>query len=388
MGAGGVSFPLARPGSIVSMKFHEMLASFVSKGASDIHLHAGLKPMVRVNGRLVPVSENRLSPRATETLVEIMCNERQRAAFEEHNQVDLAYGVSGVGRFRVNLFRQRGSVSAVLRVINSDPEQLKVVNLPDDILSYFRDQEKGLVLVTGPTGSGKSTTLARIIDEINNTHNKMIITVEDPVEFLHRSVRSVVVQREIGQDAPSFASALVAAMRQDPEVILIGEIRDYATASAAISAAQTGHLVFSTLHTLDTVRTVNRVLELFPPHERDTARILFAESLVGIVSQRLLPRKDQGRIAAMEIMRGSLRIKDLIKDEERSDELYDAIRDSKLDGMQLFDDHLAGLYAQDVISFDTGLHAATSPQSFKMAVTQIDLQRAAQEAQGESQASS
>ena len=359
------------------MKFHEMLTSFVEKGASDIHLHAGLKPMIRVNGRLIPVSDSKLAPRATEGLVEMMCDERQLETFRQMNQVDLAYSVPGLGRFRVNLFRQRGSVSAVLRVINSSAEQLKVVTLPPDILEYFRDQEKGLVLVTGPTGSGKSTTLARVIDEINKTHNKMIITVEDPVEFLHQPDKSVVVQREIGQDAPSFASALVAAMRQDPEVILIGEIRDYETAAAAISAAQTGHLVFSTLHTLDTVRTVNRVLELFPPHERDTARILFAESLVGIVSQRLLPRKNGGRIAAMEIMKGTLRIKDLIKDEERSHELYDALRDSSLDGMQLFDDHLAKLYDEDIIDFETGLHSATSAQSFKMAVTQIDLQRKA-----------
>ncbi|MEX2540368.1 MAG: PilT/PilU family type 4a pilus ATPase [Trueperaceae bacterium] len=360
------------------MKFHEMLASFVEKGASDIHLHAGLKPMIRVNGRLMPVSDSKLPARATDGLVDIMCNERQRETFSEMNQVDLAYSVPGIGRFRVNLFRQQGTVSAVLRVINSSAEELKVVSLPQEVLEYFRDQEKGLVLVTGPTGSGKSTTLARIIDEINKAHNKMIITVEDPVEFLHTPDQSVVVQREIGQDAPSFAGALVAAMRQDPEVILIGEIRDYDTAAAAISAAQTGHLVFSTLHTLDTVRTVNRVLELFPPHERETARILFAESLVGIVSQRLLPRKPKGRVAAMEIMKGTLRIKDLIKDEDRSNELYDAVRDSKLDGMQLFDDHLAELYAQDLIEYDTGLHSATSAQTFKMAVTQIDLQRKAQ----------
>jgi twitching motility protein PilT len=365
---------------MAAMKFHEMLASFVEQGASDIHLHAGLKPMIRVNGRLLPVGENKLSPRATDSLVEIMCNERQREVFAEFNQVDLAYSVPAIGRFRVNLFRQQGSVSAVLRVINSSPEQLKVVSLAQEVLEYFRDQEKGLVLVTGPTGSGKSTTLARIIDEINRTHNKMIITVEDPVEFLHVPDKSVVVQREIGQDAPSFAQALVAAMRQDPEVILIGEIRDYDTAAAAISAAQTGHLVFSTLHTLDTVRTVNRVLELFPPHERDTARILFAESLVGIVSQRLLPRKPKGRVAAMEIMKGTLRIKDLIKDEERSHELYDALRDSKPDGMQLFDDHLAELYARDQIEYETGIHSATSAQTFKMAVTQIDLQRKAQAA--------
>lgn len=355
------------------MTFNDMLASFVAKGASDIHLHAGMYPVARLSGRLVPVGETKLSPAATESLIDIMCDERQKAVFADKHQVDLAYSVSGVARFRVNLFHQRSSVSAVLRVINSDEAQLRVVNLPPDLLTYFRDQEKGLILVTGPTGSGKSTTLTRIIDEINQTHDKMIITAEDPIEYLHRAKRSIIVQREIGVDAMSFSDALVAAMRQDPEVIMIGEIRDYATAAAAISAAQTGHLVFSTLHTLDTVRTVNRVMELFPPHERASARILFADSLVGIVSQRLLPRAGGGRIAASEIMKGTLRIKDLLRDEDRYSELYDALRDSRLDGMQLFDDALADLYAEGKITFETGFSAATSSQSFKMAATQIDL---------------
>ena len=358
------------------MTFDELLGTFVKRGASDIHLHVGLQPMIRLNGKLVPVSENKLTPKFTDALVDIVCNEKQKQVFLEENQVDLAYSVSGLARFRVNLFRQRGSVSAVLRVINSDSSQLQVVNLPLETLDYFRDQEKGLVLVTGPTGSGKSTTLARIIDEINAVHAKMIITVEDPIEFLHKPKRSIIVQREIGSDAPSFSEALRAAMRQDPEVILIGEIRDYATAAAAISAAQTGHLVFSTLHTIDTVRTVNRVIELFPPHERETARVLFAESLVGVVSQRLLPRKGgKGRVAAQEVMKGTMRIKDLIKDEERSHELYDALKDSKLDGMQTFDDNIAQLYADDVIDYETGLTSATSMQAFKMSATQIDLGR-------------
>ncbi len=357
------------------MTFNDMLASFVKEGASDIHLHAGLYPMARRSGRLVPMGETRLSPATTESLVTIMCDKRQQDIFAERHQVDLAYSIPGVARFRVNLFRQRGSVSAVLRVINSDEAQLQVVNLPPELLTHLRDQEKGLVLVTGPTGSGKSTTLTRIIEEINSVHDKMIITVEDPIEYQYRAKRSIVVQREVGVDALSFSEALVAAMRQDPEIIMIGEIRDYATAAAAISAAQTGHLVFSTLHTLDTVRTVNRVMELFPPHERASARILFADSLVGIISQRLLPRTGGGRVAASEIMKGTLRIKDLLRDEDRYGELYDALRDSKLDGMQLFDDALAELYSEGKIDFETGFLAATSSQGFKMAATQIDLKR-------------
>ena len=362
------------------MHFNELLQRIVEQGASDVHLHVGLPAMARVSGRLAPVTEAKISPRFTEALVDLMCDARQRAVFEEKHQVDLAYSVAGLGRFRVNLFRQRGSVSAVLRVINADDEALKVVNLPQETIEFFRDQEKGLVLVTGPTGSGKSTTLARIVDEINKTHARMIVTVEDPIEFLHRSKRSIVVQRELGVDAPSFSEALTAAMRQDPDVILIGEIRDHATAAAALSAAQTGHLVFSTLHTQDSVRTINRMIELFPPHERDTARILFAESLVGIVSQRLLPRAGgQGRVAATEILKGTLRVKDLIRDEERTPELYDVLKEARLDGMQSFDDNLAELYATGVIDYETGYNAATSSQAFKMAATQVDVRRTQQE---------
>lgn len=361
------------------MHFNELLQRIVERGASDVHLHVGLPAMSRVSGKLHPVTESKITPRFTEALVDLMCDERQKAVFAEKHQIDLAYSVSGLGRFRVNLFRQRGSVSAVLRVINSDEKSLQVVNLPEDILEYFRDQEKGLVLVTGPTGSGKSTTLARIVDEINRVHSRMIVTVEDPIEYLHRSKRSIVVQRELGSDAPSFSEALTAAMRQDPDVILIGEIRDHATAAAAISAAQTGHLVFSTLHTQDSVRTINRMIELFPPYERETARVLFAESLVGIVSQRLLPRKGgSGRVAATEILKGTLRVKDLVRDEDRTPELYDVLREARLDGMRSFDDHLAELYDQGIIDYDTGYHAATSSQNFKMAATQVDLTKETQ----------
>ena len=361
-----------------ALHFNDLLQRIVERGASDVHLHVGLPAMSRVNGKLNPVTESKITPRFTEALLDLMCDERQRAVFEAKHQVDLAYSVSGLGRFRVNLFRQRGSVSAVLRVINSNETALQVVDLPSDILEYFRDQEKGLVLVTGPTGSGKSTTLARVVDEINRVHSRMIVTVEDPIEYLHRSKRSIVVQRELGVDAPSFSEALTAAMRQDPDVIMIGEIRDHATAAAALSAAQTGHLVFSTLHTQDSVRTINRMIELFPPHERDTARVLFAESLVGIVSQRLLPRLGSGRVAATEILKGTLRVKDLVRDEERTPELYDVLREARLDGTRSFDDHLAELYEQGIIDYETGYHAATSSQAFKMAATQVNVARQTQ----------
>jgi twitching motility protein PilT len=351
------------------MKLDDLLKHCVAHGASDIHLHAGMSPHMRVNGKMMSVAPGILPPQLTEGLVAQMCNERQREIFAQKNQVDFAYSIPSTGRFRVNLFRQRGSVSVVLRVINADTSVFAKVKLPGDTMEFFAHQKRGIVLVTGPTGSGKSTTLAAILDCINSTREEMIVTVEDPIEMLHPNKRSIVVQREIGQDAPSFAEALVAAMRQDPDVIMIGEIRDYATAQAAISAAQTGHLVFSTLHTMDTIRTINRIMELFPPEERAIARILFADALVGVVSQRLLPRADgQGRVAALEVLRGTLRVKDLIKDEDRTPELKDALLEGREVGMLAFDDHLAELCSDGVIDFDTGYSAATSPHEFKLRV--------------------
>jgi twitching motility protein PilT len=357
------------------MTFPELLSNIVARGVSDVHIHVGLPIMARLNGKLSPITQTPVTAQYAESLVELMCNEKQKMAFSEKMQVDLAYSLPNIARFRVNLFKQRGSVSCVMRVVNSDETKLKIVALPQESINYFRDKEKGLVLVTGPTGSGKSTTLARILDEINQHHSKMIVTMEDPIEYLHKAKNSVVVQREIGQDAVTFKDGLVAAMRQDPDVIMIGEIRDHATAAAALEAAQTGHLVFSTLHTLDTVRTVNRVLDLFPPHERDVARILFAESLVGIVSQRLLPSKKGGRVCAMEIMKCNLRIRDLIKDPERTNEIYEALKDSALDGMQTFDDHLAQLYSEDKIDLELAMAHATSAQYVKVKALQINAGR-------------
>ena len=355
------------------MTFNMLLKELVQRGASDIHLHAGLYPMARVNGKLVRVGNDELKPEVTAGIVNIVCDERTKEIFDEKKQVDLSYSIVGVGRFRVNLFRQRGSISAVLRIISSDEEQLKVVSLPQATIEHIRDLEKGIVLVTGPTGSGKSTTLARIIDEINRKHNKMIVTVEDPIEYMHQPKESIIVQREIGMDAVSFSEALRAGMRQDPDIIMIGEIRDYATAVAAISAAQTGHLVFSTLHTLDTIRTINRVIELFPPHERTTARILFADSMQAIIAQRLLPLNDgKGRACAHEILLGTIRAKDLIRNEERSSELYDAIKDGRQGGMTLFDDSLLELYRQRRINFETAYTNANNANDFKIRAKQVD----------------
>jgi twitching motility protein PilT len=358
------------------MTFDELLTACVKRGASDIHLHAGMPPYARIHGHVTPLGSTPLSPRTTMSFIELITDDRTRPLFDQKGQVDMAYSIAGVARFRCNVFRQRGSASLVLRVLSSDVNDFSRVNLAPKIMDFLTMQSRGIVLVTGPTGSGKSTTLGAIIDRINAERSETIITIEDPIETLHRNKKSIVLQREVGSDAPSFAEALIAAMRQDPDVIMIGEIRDYATAQASISAAQTGHLVFSTLHTLDTVRTVNRVLELFPPGERDTARTLFSDSLVAVISQRLIPTIDgKGRVAAFEVLKGTLRVKELIKDPERSSMLIEAIRDGREDGMQTFDDHLAVLYAEGKISMEVGLSAATSMHEFKMKAFAIDQQR-------------
>jgi twitching motility protein PilT len=351
------------------MTFDDMLVQCVTSGASDIHLHSGIPPHVRTNGHMKPLMPTPLTAQLMESLVTTLLTEKQRAKFADKNQVDFAHSIPGVARFRVNMFRQRGSVSMVLRVISNDTSRLSSVQLPFDTIADLAKFKRGIVLVTGPTGSGKSTTLAAILDHINRTRAEMIVTIEDPIEMLHSNHQSIVVQREIGQDAPSFSEALVAAMRQDPDVIMIGEIRDFATAQAAISAAQTGHLVLSTLHTMDTIRTINRILELFPQEERGIARVLFADSIVAVISQRLLPKADgNGRVAAVEIMRGTLYVKDLIKDEDGMDKLKDALMDGRQNGMIPFDDHLTELHQAGLIDFNTGYSAATSPHEFKMKV--------------------
>ena len=353
------------------MTFDEMLSTCVREGASDIHLHAGMPPHLRVNGKMVVMKIGALTPKVMEGLVTTILNERQRVTFHVKNQVDFAHSIPGVSRFRVNMFRQRGSVSMVLRVISNDTSQLEAVKLPFDTIEFIAAQRRGIVLVTGPTGSGKSTTMAAILDHINRSKAEMIVTIEDPIEMIHSNKKSVIVQREIGQDAPSFSEALVAAMRQDPDVIMIGEIRDHATAQAAISAAQTGHLVLSTLHTMDTIRTINRILELFPPEERGIARILFADSMVSVISQRLLPKADgEGRVVALEIMRGILFIKDAIKEENAQEKLKEALLEGGHNGMIAFDEHLAQLCRDGLIDFNTGYSAATSPHDFKLRVGQ------------------
>ncbi|MCS7059134.1 MAG: type IV pilus twitching motility protein PilT [Meiothermus sp.] len=348
----------------------ELLRSMVEARASDIHLQAGAPPTVRIDGKLKPFTGKPLSPADVEQIVRSLLSPLQLEELEYKKEMDFAYTIPGLARFRCNLLHQRGSLGLVMRVVSENIPSFEALGLPRPVMEGLASKERGLVLVTGPTGSGKSTTLAALIDHINLNYPKNIITIEDPIEFLHRHKKSLVVQREVGVDTDSFASGLKYAMRQDPDVILIGEMRDRETVEAAIMAAQTGHLVLSTLHTLDAIRTINRIIDFFPLHEHLQIRILLAESLLGILSQRLLPRADgQGRVLALEILLATPFVRDLIKDENKTPQIKDAMMQDNLRGMQTFDQHLVELYTQGLISLEDAEASATSPHEFKLMLT-------------------
>lgn len=354
------------------IRIADVLRNIVQKGASDIHLQAGAPPYMRIDGELHPFEGvPTLTPEQTEQIALAMMSETQRELFRHRHEVDFAFTIPNIARFRCNVLRQRGSVGVVMRVIRDAIPSFESLGLPSSVVTDMSSQPRGLVLVTGPTGSGKTTTLAAMIDFINRRFARNIITVEDPIEILHRNQKSLVIQREIGLDTADFVGALKFAMRQDPDVIMVGEMRDKETVEAAISAAQTGHLVFSTLHTLDTIRTVNRIIDFFPPHERDQIRILLAESLLGILSQRLLPSSDQtGRVLALEVLVNTPLIRDYIKDEEKTPLIKEALMQDNLRGMQTFDQHLVELYLAGRISMEDATFTATSPHEFRLMVTQ------------------
>ncbi len=366
-----------------SIKIADMLRNMVALRASDIHLHAGAAPHMRVDGSLSPYEGMPvLSPQQTEQIALAMMSEPQRELFLHRHEIDFAFTIPQVARFRCNVFRQRGSVGIVMRVVSDTVPSFETLGLPTAVVTDFASQTRGLVLVTGPTGSGKSTTLAAMIDHINRKYPLNIITVEDPIEILHRNQRSLVIQREVGLDTADFVDALKYAMRQDPDVIMIGEMRDKETVEAAITAAQTGHLVFSTLHTLDAIRTVNRIIDFFPPHERDQIRILLAESLLGIMSQRLLPRADgPGRVLSLEVLINTPLIRDYIKDETKTPLIKEALMQDNLRGMQTFDQNLVRLYLDKKITKDDAMAMATSSHEFQLMLTQ--LQGGQQQEEGE-----
>ncbi len=351
-----------------------LLTAIVKAGASDIHLRAGSPPGGRIAGDLRRFGSERLSPEQLEHFTRLMMSRpEQWAGFLSQRDADFAYSVSGLARFRVNAYYQRGSIGLIMRVIEDKPiPTFEQLGLPQATFESLVGNERGLILVTGPTGSGKTTTLASMIDHINTHQPVNVLTLEDPIEILHRDKLATVSQRELGSDTLSFAGGLRAAMRQDPDVILIGEMRDKETVEAALSAAQTGHLVFSTLHTMDAMRTVTRIIDFFAPHERSQIRLGLSESLVGVVSQRLLPKVGGGRVLGMEIMIGTSTVRECIKQEDKTEEIKQAVEEGSLHGMQTFDQHLVQLVSQGLLSREDALQSATRPHEVKIKLMQAN----------------
>lgn len=346
-----------------------MLKAAVQRGASDVHIKAGGHVRARINGELVPITKHQLTPDQTRQIALQLLPKWDRDRIDEIRDYDCSWGAPGIGRFRVNILRQRGTLGIIMRIIPIEIPTLEQLGLPP-VLERVALSERGFVLVTGATGSGKSTTLAAMMGHVNRTSHKHIVTLEDPIEFLHRDQKSSVTQREVGTDTESFATGLRAALREDPDVILVGETRDRETTDIAIQAAETGHLVFSTLHTQNAVQTISRIVGIFPPEEQEMARIRLAESLVAVISQRLLPRKDgAGRVVACEIMMVTATIRDWILDPERSGDILELIEEGRdTYGSQTFDQHLMELVAADVVEFEVARAAATNPSDFELKV--------------------
>ncbi len=355
------------------MHINDILKAAAERKASDVHIKVGAHPVVRIDGKLQLLTEfKRLMQEDTIAMAFSMMSSRQKERFKQFLETDIAYSVPGLGRFRVNIFQQRGSVGMVLRLIPSRILNFKELQLPR-VLEKICEEQRGLVLVTGTTGSGKSTTLAAMIDHINTRRIEHVMTIEDPIEYLHRDKKSIVNQREIDVDTKNFTHALRSALRQDPDVILVGEMRDYETIETALLAAETGHLVLSTLHTLDATETVNRVISVFPPHQQKQIRIQLASVLKSIVSQRLMPRADGlGRVPAVEVLISTAYIKDCIENKEKTKLIRDAISQGTSQyGMQTFDQSLYLLYKNGLITLDEALRRATNPDEFKLKIQGI-----------------
>ena len=343
------------------------LRYLVVNEGSDLHLKVPSRPIIRVHGSMEPIEGSEpLTGPDTETVVRQMLTDPAKLAeFEEDKEIDFAHGVHGLGRFRVNAFYQRGSVSLVMRAIPVTIKSIQELDLPP-VLTDLAAKERGIILLTGTTGSGKSTTLAALIDHINRTSRRHIVTIEDPIEFLHVDKQSIINQREVGMDTLSFKRALRRVLRQDPDVILIGEMRDEETVHTALSAAETGHLVLSTVHTVDAAETVNRIIDFFEPHMHQQVRAMLAGTLKGVISQRLVPSTDGGRVATCEILRMTGRVRDMIMDPAQTGRLTEVISEGAYYGMQTFDQALFHHVKAGRVDVDQALKAATSPHDFKL----------------------
>ena len=350
------------------MHIDDLLRIAVERKASDLHLKVGNYPHVRLDGDLAPLSEQpRITSEDMLNMAFSMMSNRQKQKFKDTCELDMAYGVAGLGRFRVNVFQQRSNVGMVMRMIPTKIKPLEELFMPK-IIEQICEASRGLVLVTGVTGSGKSTTLAAMLDRINSTRPEHIVTIEDPIEFLHRDKMGFVNQREVEVDTQSFGAALRASLRQDPDIILVGEMRDLETIGTALHAAETGHLVFSTLHTLDAAETINRIISVFPPPEQKQVRLQLATTLKAVVSQRLVKRaNDEGRVPAVEILISTAYVKECIITPEKTRQVHEAVASGGTQyGMQSFDQSLYDLYSQQLISYETALESATNPDDFKL----------------------
>ncbi len=357
----------------MSLNIDELLKAAVAKKASDLHLKVGNSPIARVDGHLEPLDPNlKLSQEDVVAIAFSIMNNQQKQRFKERSEIDLAYSAPGLGRFRVNVYQQRGTVNLVFRAVPTKILTIQELHLPA-VIEKMAAETRGMILVTGTTGSGKSTTLASIIDQINRTRTENVITIEDPIEFLHRDRKCLVSQREIGADTESFSVALRSALRQDPDVILVGEMRDFETISTALVAAETGHLVLSTLHTVDATETVNRIISVFPPYQQKQIRLQLAGILKGVISQRLVPRADgQGRVPAVEVMVATQTIKESIIDPEKTRRIHDVIAAGTSQyGMQTFDQSLAALCREKLISQEEALRWCSNPDDFALKMSGV-----------------
>jgi twitching motility protein PilT len=355
------------------MHINDLLKIAVERKASDLHLKVGAFPVIRIDGTLIPLADmRRLMQEDTIAMAFSIMSARQKEKFKNNFEIDIAYNVPNLGRFRCNIFQQRGTVGLVLRVIPAKILSIRDLLLPP-VLEKICQEQRGLVLCTGTTGSGKSTTLAAMIDHINSTRNEHIMTVEDPIEFLHRDKKSLVNQREVDVDTKGFSLALRSALRQDPDVILVGEMRDYETIETALTAAETGHLVFSTLHTLDATETVNRIIAVFPPHQQKQIRLQLGAVLKAAISLRLMPRADGlGRVPAAEILIRTNYVRECIENKEKTKYIKDAIQQGTSQyGMQTFDQSLYSLYKSGLITLEEALKRSTNPNEFKLKIQGI-----------------
>ena len=342
----------------------QILSTAKKAGASDVHITVGLPPKMRVNVRLITMEGDRLLPPDTMEMAIRVMNDKQKAHFEEKGEVDMSYAIAGEGRYRVNVFKQRGSIAMAFRLVDTVVPSPEVLGVPESVVDLYQ-KKRGLILVTGPTGSGKSTTLAAIIDKINKNRDAHVITLEDPIEYLHQHDMSIVNQREIGLDTMSYANALRAALREDPDVILVGEMRDFETISVAITAAETGHLVLSTLHTIGAASTVDRVIDVFPPHQQQQIRVQLANVLEAVISQQLIPTADgKGRVAAFEVLHSNSAVRNLIR-EGKTHQLLSVMQTNRKAGMLIMDDAIMSLYSQYKIDREMAIQFAQDPENMR-----------------------